>query len=123
LRPSSARTDPDAADPRLRTARLDVPFARVWDAVLGTVGATPRWTPISADPREGEVQVEARTLIWQFVDDVRIRVHLDEEGRTAIDVHSTSRVRGWDMGTHTRRIARFLHHVRRRVADPETRPD
>lgn len=111
-----AYTRPDADDPRLATRRYAVPFARVWSAALATAGTLPRWRVVTADARKGEIAAEASTLLWKFVDDVWIRVWLDEDGRTCVDVASTSRVGRADLGTNARRIARFLHRLERRLS-------
>ena len=63
---------------------------------------------------------EARTALWKFVDDVWIRISLDELGLTRVDVSSQSRVGKADLGVNARRIARFLHALDRRM-QPGTR--
>lgn len=110
-----AFTDPESPDPALRGRDYAVPFSTVWDAVLATVRALKRWTVVNAEARRGEVQAEARTALWKFVDDVWIRVSLDELGLTRVDVISQSRVGRADLGTNARRIARFLHALDRRL--------
>ncbi|HEU0055104.1 MAG TPA: DUF1499 domain-containing protein [Longimicrobium sp.] len=110
-----ASTSPDAASPKLRGRAYGIPFARVWEAVLATAEARPRWTVTGTDPRRGEVTAEARTILWRFVDDVTIRVSLDDHGLTRVDLASASRLRGYDWGVNARRIARFLHALDRRL--------
>ena len=112
-----AFTDPDATDPRLRGRVYPVPFARVWDAALQTARTLPRWTVVEANGRTGEITAEARTLVWKLTDDVWIRVSLDEDGQTRVDVTSASRKGRHDLGANTRRIARFLHALDRRISD------
>lgn len=114
-----AFTGPGADDPRLATRRYAVPFARVWSAALATAGTLPRWRVVAADGRKGEIAAEASTLLWKFVDDVWIRVWLDEDGWTCVDVASSSRVGRSDLGTNARRIARFLHRLERRLSGGE----
>jgi Protein of unknown function (DUF1499) len=104
-----AFTDDEATDPRLRGRSYAVPFARVWDAALAVAGETRGWTVVASDPRAGEIVAEARTRMWKFVDDVWIRISLDDEAQTRVDVTSASRVGRADLGTNARRIARFLH--------------
>jgi uncharacterized protein (DUF1499 family) len=116
-RPSAhARTSPDAHDPRLRGRTLAVPFAAVWDAALELARTRPGWTVTDVDPRAGEIAAEAVTRLWRFTDDVSIRVALDGAGMTRVDMESSSRVRGHDLGTNARRIARFLHDLDARLA-------
>ena len=110
-----AWTAPDAADPRLRGRAYAVPFAEVWEAALETARRRPRWTVTEADARRGEIFAEARTVLWRFVDDVQVRVSLDGDGLTRVDMVSASRVGGADLGVNARRIARFLHALDRRL--------
>ena len=110
-----ARTSPGADDPRLRGRSYAVPFDRVWTAALETAGATRGWTIVDSDPRAGTFRAEARTRLWKLVDDVEVRVSLDEEARTRVDLSSASRTGRADLGTNARRIARFLHALDRRI--------
>lgn len=110
-----AWTDPESPDPRLRGREYPVPFTVVWDAVQETIRAQRRWTVTQADARRGEIQAEARTALWRFVDDVWIRVSLDDLGLTRVDMSSASRVGRGDLGVNARRIARFLHALDRRL--------
>jgi uncharacterized protein (DUF1499 family) len=110
-----AHTRPDHPDPRLRGRAYAVPFATVWKAALEVAAARPRWTVVESDPRAGEIVAESRTLLWRFTDDVRIRVSLDADGNTRVDLESASRTGRSDLGTNARRIARFLHRLDRHV--------
>ena len=112
---SRAWTDPESPDRRLRGRSYHVPFARVWSAALDTARAQKRWTVTTAEARQGVIEAEARTAVWKFVDDVQVRVWLDGDGSTRVDLTSASR--GWpaDLGTNARRIARFLHALDRRL--------
>ena len=120
-----AWTTPDSPDRRLRGREYPVPYADVWEAALETARKRPRWTVTEARPRTGEIHAEARTRLWGFTDDVTIRVSLDGDGMTRVDVVSQSRVGKADLGTNARRIARFLHaldrHIRRRAGGAEPR--
>jgi len=110
-----AWTDPESPDRRLRGREYAVPFTTVWAAALETARSWKRWTVVQAEARRGEIQAEARTGLWRFVDDVWIRISLDELGQTRVDVSSQSRVGRADLGTNARRIARFLHALDRRL--------
>jgi len=110
-----AWTDPESPDRRLRGRTYAVPFTEVWRAALETARERPRWTVTETDARRGEIAAEARTALWGFVDDVAIRVWLDDAGSTRVDVTSASRVGTADLGTNARRIARFLHVLDRRL--------
>ena len=110
-----AWTDPESPDRRLRGRAYPIPFTEVWKAALETARARPRWTVTETDARRGEIVAEARTALWRFVDDVAIRVWLDDAGATRVDMTSASRVGGADLGVNARRIARFLHALDRRL--------
>jgi hypothetical protein len=110
-----AWTDPESPDGRLRGRAYAVPFAQVWRAALDAARAQRGWTVSETDARHGEIVAEARTALWKFVDDVSIRVWLDDTGTTRVDVTSASRVGRADLGTNARRIARFLHALDRRL--------
>jgi len=114
-----AFTDSESPDPRLRGRDYPVPFSQVWEAALETARAWPRWTVTAAEARRGEIEVEARTALWRFVDDVWIRISLDALGQTRVDVSSESRVGRADLGVNARRIARFLHALDARVLPGE----
>jgi uncharacterized protein (DUF1499 family) len=86
-----------------------VPFRDVWSAVLRLVeGEFGRWTLVDADEEEGRIRAEAHTRLFRFTDDVEIRMGLDEEGGTRVDLVSESRIGKADLGTNARRIAHFL---------------
>jgi Protein of unknown function (DUF1499) len=124
LSPARAFTDPGADDPRLRGRRYAVPFARVWEAALAEVRSRRRWTLLEVEARAGEIHAEARTPLWRFTDDVWIRLSLDADGQTRVDMVSASRVGSADLGANARRIARFLHALDRRLTRerPESQP-
>ncbi|HEX8904158.1 MAG TPA: DUF1499 domain-containing protein [Longimicrobiaceae bacterium] len=125
LTTNRAWTEPDSPDRRLRGREYHVPFTEVWEAALETARRRPRWTIVEAEPRRGEIHAEARTALWRFTDDVTIRLSLDGDGMTRVDVVSQSRVGAADLGVNVRRIARFLHaldrHLRRRGDGAEPR--
>ena len=56
------------------------------------------WTVTVEDDQLGVLEAESATLLWRFVDDVRISVGLDEDGQTRVDVTSASRAGRGDLG-------------------------
>jgi hypothetical protein len=114
LTTNRAWTDPESDDPRLRGRTYGVPFAVVWSAALAEAAALG-WSVLEAQPVAGEIHAEARTRLWKFVDDVWVRLSLDADGQTRLDLVSASRVGRGDLGTNARRIARFLRGVDRRL--------
>jgi uncharacterized protein (DUF1499 family) len=71
-------TGPDHRDARLRGAAHSLPYARLWDAALALAQRTSRWAVIRADSSRGEIVAEVTSRVFGFVDDVVIRVSLDE---------------------------------------------
>ncbi|HEU4452550.1 MAG TPA: DUF1499 domain-containing protein [Longimicrobium sp.] len=115
LTSNRAWTSPDSPDPRLRGRVYPHPFARVWEAALETARSRRGWTVAESDPARGEFAAEARTVLWRFTDDVHVRISLDGDGMTRVDLTSQSRVGKADLGANARRIARFLHALDRRL--------
>jgi uncharacterized protein (DUF1499 family) len=92
-----------------------VPFARVWDEIVQMITEWPRWKLVRANEDKGLIAAEATTLVFRFVDDVRLKVKLDSNALTRVDMWSQSRVGNADLGVNTRRIARFFRDLDRRL--------
>ncbi len=118
LTTNSAQTRESAEDPRLRGRTYLVPFATVWDEILGMIESHPRWRLIRADEGKGLIHAEARTRVFRFVDDVRFKLKLDQNALTRVDMWSASRVGRGDFGTNARRISRFYRELDRRLGLP-----
>ena len=71
------------------------------------------WTVTVEDDHRGVLEAESATLVWRFVDDVRVSIGLDEDGLTRVDVTSASRVGRGDLGRNPRTIAGFLRRLDR----------
>ena len=115
LTTNRAFTDPEADDPRLLERVYAIPFAEVWAVALDIAQTTGGWNVVSSDPKAGEIVAEATTPLWRFTDDVWIRLSLDEEGQTRVEMASASRKGSADLGTNSRRIARFLRTLDARL--------
>jgi hypothetical protein len=112
-------TAPDHWDPRLRGRTYAIPFEQVWQAALHLAsGGLRRWHMVHSDDYEGIINAEAKTLFLRFVDDVEIRVWLDDDAQTRVDLVSASRKGKADFGTNARRIARFLRALDKRLLTP-----
>ncbi len=114
LTSNSAQTDPAAADPRLRGRTYAIPFEQVWSAALALARRRRGWTVRHADDLDGVISAEARTAL-RFVDDVEIRIRLDENAQTRVDLSSASRVGVGDLGKNPRRIGKFLRALDREL--------
>ncbi len=58
----------------------------------------------------GIFEATSKTLVLGFVDDVVVRVVASEEG-SLVDVRSTSRLGGHDLGTNSRRVRSYLSEL------------
>ena len=103
-----AETDPWSDDPRLLGRTYAIPFDRVWHACLKLVTTLNRWELLQTDDIEGLIQVRCTTAVFRFKDDIEIRVLLDENALTRVDLQSQSIKNRYDLGVNTRRIGRFL---------------
>ena len=115
-----AETTPSAVDRRLRGRTYAIPFDRVWTTARAQIQDAGRWQLIEADDLEGVIQATATTLICRFIDDVSIRIKLDDNAQTRVDLTSRSRKGKGDLGANARRIGRFMRRLDRSLdAQPE----
>lgn len=110
-----AETDPSSPDPRLRGRTYAIPFDRVWTETLEIADSSRGWTILHADDLAGVLRCESRTFILRRVDDVFVRVSLDENAQTRVDVISRSRSTQHDLGANARRIRGFFKKLDRRL--------
>lgn len=66
------------------------------------------WELVSSDVDAGIIEATETTLIWGFKDDVVVRITEVADNKTAIDLHSVSRIGGSDLGVNAKRIEAFL---------------
>ena len=101
-----------------------IPFSRVWDAALDLVrGELPRWHARWWDEEEGVIQALTRGHLSRRTSDVVIRIGLDEQAQTRVDLRSTSRsTRLGDFGSNTRLIGTFIAALDRKLTSPRTPP-
>ncbi len=100
--------------PDLQPRRYRADGSRVFDAALHAVNRLPRWTLISYEPESGEIRAEARTRMFGFVDDIRIRV-AGQDGATVVSVRSASRIGRGDFGQNARNIRTFFDELDRQM--------
>ncbi|MDH5758737.1 MAG: DUF1499 domain-containing protein [Gemmatimonadota bacterium] len=109
-----AVTDPGGADERLRGRTYAIPFEQVWKACLHLAGGgLNRWHVLDADDQRGFITAEARSAIFRVVDDVYIRIGLDENGQTRVDMELHTRNDKGDMGRLTRMAGAFARRLDR----------
>lgn len=116
LTANQAATDARSGDPRLIGRTYAISFEKVWSGALDLAGSRRGWAVTHSDDAIGCIQAEVTTLFFRFVDDVEIRIFLDENAQTRIDLLSTSRKGRADFGTNARRIGRFLKALDRKLS-------
>lgn len=115
-----AETDPTSSDPRLCGRTYAIPFDRVWTTILEIASSSRGWTVLHTDDLAGVLRCESKTFFLRRVDDVFVRVSLDENAQTRVDVTSRSRSERHDLGSNARRIGRFFEKLDRLLkATPE----
>jgi len=109
-------------NPNLRGRTYAIPFAKVWAAAVELAsGGLSGWTLMEADEDKGVFTAESRTPILRVVDDVELRMSLDEYGQTRVDMVSASRSGRGDLGKNARRIKKFFRVLDKRIgAGPKT---
>jgi hypothetical protein len=104
-----AETSPAASDPRLRGRTYAIAFEEVWTAAVALASrGLPRVTLRGADDRSGRIEAEGTSRILGRIDDISIRVGLDENAQTRVDMHSVAREPKTDLGRNRRRVAAFF---------------
>jgi hypothetical protein len=113
---NGARTDRLSPDAALRGRTYAISFDRVWNAALDLCrGAARGWEITVADDQSGVIQAVTPKRLLGAVADVTVRVTLDENGQTRVDVESTSRDSQRDLGANRKRILRFLPALDRKL--------
>ena len=106
---------PEYPDIQPRTYRAAAD--RVYDAVLHAVHRLPRWSLVGYQPETSEVQAEATSRLFKFVDDVKIRV-VNHGDIVAVEVRSASRVGRGDFGQNARNIRTFFRALDEEMQGP-----
>ena len=113
---NQAHTHPEHPDRSLRGRTYALPFARVWAAAADMASAGLRgWTVVMADEDLGTLQARCQTLVFHATHDVEIRVSLDENGQTRVDMSSAARGNTGGLGYHARRIRGFFRVLDNRI--------
>lgn len=116
FRDRGAHTHPKNPDSRLRGRTYAIPFAKVWSSIVEMAGSDfRRWTTLLADEDVGILRAENRLPILESSDLIEIRISLDENAQTRVDMSSTSREDKGIPGGNARRIRRFFRILDKRV--------
>ncbi len=111
-----ALTQPHHPDEDLRGRTYSIPFAQVWSATESLAAGELRgWTTMMADEDQGLLRAECQGILARSSDEVEVRISLDENGQTRVDMSSTSKAGRGDWGRNARRIKRFFRALDRRV--------
>ncbi len=111
--PNSTDYDPavgaqqQAAYPDLDTKILAMPPDQAFAAALNAARAMD-WEIVAAVPEAGRIEAYDTTFWAGYVDDVVIRLRPADDGGTALDVRSVSRVGMSDLGQNAARIRAYL---------------
>jgi hypothetical protein len=118
LTTSVAETAQAHEDVRLRGRTYAIPFEDVWSAAsaLATVGLRG-WRVVSSDDQAGVIQAEATTFFRKKVDDIVVRISLDENAQTRVDARAAARLGRGDWGRNARRLHRFFRALDRAVVE------
>lgn len=108
-----AETNPWSEDPRLIGRTYAIPFEEVWRTCMKFVAEHNRWRLLQADDLVGFIRVRCTTLVFRFEDILEIRVGLDENGLTRVDVRAGSKRHRGDLGMNARRVGRFFKKLDR----------
>lgn len=112
---SASETDERARDPRLRGRTYQVPYARVWDEILHMISTLPRWDLLQADESSGLIRAESTNRLFGFANAVAVKVKLDRNALTRVDVRSASPLGRIVVGNNARLISWFLNALDRRL--------
>ncbi len=96
-----------ASYPDIAPLKLPIHAGRAFELARQLAQSQPRWTVITADPADGEIEGWAATLIMGYRDDFVIRVRDDGNG-AVVDMRSASRIGVSDLGANARRIKEFF---------------
>jgi uncharacterized protein (DUF1499 family) len=94
----------------LRPAKLPIPPKTAYDRALKAAQSMPAWRITRADENAMEIEATATSRVFQFVDDVVIRVRPDGGG-SRVDIRSKSRDGKGDVGANTARIRAYVAAV------------
>lgn len=110
-------THPAHPDAELRGSTYAIPFDAVWTTALSLAGGgLSRWNVVRADDGPGVIQAEVRPRLWGEPVDILVRVGLDADAQTRVDLVASSRGHRSDMGASRRQVIRFLRALDRALA-------
>jgi hypothetical protein len=107
-------TSPQHADARLRGRTYSIPFEDVWQGALRMIREKLKgWSLDTADDTEGIINVDIRGIHSRLNGVLRVRIALDGNGQTRVDVRSSTPAAFTDFGVNARRVDRFFRGLDR----------
>ncbi len=100
----------EQAYPEVKTAVLNDAPQNVFAKAVSLV-KTQGWELVNADEDALVIEATDTTLLWQFKDDVVIRIRPTAQGGSKIDMRSVSRIGRSDLGANAARISEFLNQL------------
>lgn len=97
------------AYPNVQSLSLSSSATEVFDKVVSLVDANG-WELVNADKAALVVEATDTTSLWQFKDDVVVRIRSTEQG-SIVDMRSVSRIGRSDLGANAKRIEAFIHDL------------
>lgn len=120
LRGNAAATFRDADDPRLRGRTYAIPFEDVWVAACSLAdGGLRGWELVDANDEEGRIRAESETALIRRRLYIHVRIGLDENGQTRVDLRCAAADVRFDLGASARRIHRFVRALDEAVAEAD----
>jgi hypothetical protein len=108
------RTHPHHVDPTLKGRTYAIPFTRVWRGVSELAGGKLRgWSTLEADEDDGILRAECVSLVFKKVDDIEIRLSLDENALTRVDASGSPREETGGTRRVTKRIRTLFNALDR----------
>lgn len=112
LTENRATTDPSSDDERLRGRTYAIPFEDVWQGAKALAsGGLKGWTLWVADDQAGVMEASTSSFLFLKAADVRIRIGLDENAQTRVDLTTASRTERGDFGRARRTTGAFLRRL------------
>jgi uncharacterized protein (DUF1499 family) len=102
----------ESADPGLRAVIVDLPPAEAISWVAKLIPTLPRWALASKSPEAGTLHATHKTLVWRFVDDIRLDFRPHGERGTIITGRSRSRIGTGDLGQNARNLRELTAALR-----------
>lgn len=113
LTEKEATTSAGAHHPELCGRTYSIRFEDVWQASLGVIRTQRGWGVVLADDREGRINGLATSLLRGVETELIVKIGLDSNGQTRVDVTARTRTERRDWGRSRRVVIRFIRKLDR----------